>query len=265
MEPVVESAVLEWYSSVEDEATRLSRNPSGRLEALRTKEIIGRFLHSEPMRVLDVGGGAGVYAGWLAELGHDVHVVEPVARHVSAAAALEGVTAALGDARSLIEEDDSVDLCLVLGPLYHLASRVERVQALREALRVTRSGGALVASAIGRYNALTEFALDAELAGPLAEALLGFVSTGEVPAGIGGFPIRHGHLSDELADEARDAGWVDVRVLTLEGPTGHAVDLVDPAIVDTVVEQAATVARMVEDDPRMVDTAAHLVVTGRVG
>lgn len=53
------------------------------------------------MRVLDVGGGAGAYAGWLASLGHAVHVVDPVPRHVEVAGALPGVTAAYGAARAL--------------------------------------------------------------------------------------------------------------------------------------------------------------------
>lgn len=154
-----------------------------------------------------------------------MHVVDPVPRHVSVAAALPGVTAAVGDARSLVEDDDSVDLCLGLGPLYHL---------------------------------------EAEFTGPLAEALASFVRTGEVPAGVEGFPLRHGHVADELAGEARDAGWFDVHVLTVEGPAGHAVDLVAPAVVDPAVEQAAAVARLVEEDSRMVDVAAHLIVTGRV-
>jgi SAM-dependent methyltransferase len=265
MEPAVDPEILDWYSSVVDEESRLERTASGRLEARRTKEIIGRFLRKEPMRVLDVGGGAGVYAGWLADLGHVVHLVDPVPRHVSRATALPGVTGALGDARALAEKDSSVDLCLLLGPLYHLADRDERVRCLAEGARVTRSGGAMVASAIGRYNALTEFVLEAAFTGSLVDALARFMSTGEIPAGIGGFPIRHGHTADELASEASAAGWRDVHVLTVEGPAGHAVDLVDPAIADQVEEQAAAVAELVEDDPRMVDTAAHLIVVGRPG
>ena len=50
----------------------------GRLELARTQEIIGRFISPPPGVVLDVGGGPGAYAMWLAGRGYEVHLIDPV-------------------------------------------------------------------------------------------------------------------------------------------------------------------------------------------
>jgi hypothetical protein len=60
------------------EDTRLTRSPHGRLEYLRTQELIRRWLPRPGASVLDVGGGTGVHAAWLASDGHTAHVVDPV-------------------------------------------------------------------------------------------------------------------------------------------------------------------------------------------
>lgn len=103
--------------------------------------------------MLDVGGASGVYATWLTEQGHRVLLVDPVPRHVATARA-KGVEAVVGDARALDEPDNSHDVVLLLGPLYHLIDRAERVRALAEARRVTR--GLVIAAAISRWSSLWE-------------------------------------------------------------------------------------------------------------
>jgi 2-polyprenyl-3-methyl-5-hydroxy-6-metoxy-1,4-benzoquinol methylase len=74
------------------EATTTSRSASSRVStsssSSRTREIIERHLPAGRLRMLDVGGGTGVHARWLAELGHSVEVVDPMPRHVAAARAL---------------------------------------------------------------------------------------------------------------------------------------------------------------------------------
>jgi 2-polyprenyl-3-methyl-5-hydroxy-6-metoxy-1,4-benzoquinol methylase len=140
--------VREHYASEIVEAERLTRG-SGRLELVRTQEIVRRHLPAPTLRILDVGGGAGVHAEWLAGDGHVVHVVDPMPNHVEAVQRLGRsngrITAEIGDARQLAAETGSADAVLLLGPLYHLTGRADRVQALAEARRVVRIG-ALVGS-----------------------------------------------------------------------------------------------------------------------
>ena len=94
------------------------------LERARTRELIERHLPPPPGVVVDVGGGAGAYALWLAGKGYDVHLLDPVALHVEQArAASEGrgerrlASARVGDARALPFGDESADAVLLLGPL----------------------------------------------------------------------------------------------------------------------------------------------------
>ena len=57
----------------------------------------------------------------------------------------------VGDARHLDRADDSVDVVLMLGPLYHLTERNERIAALQESHRILQKGGIIFAVAISRY------------------------------------------------------------------------------------------------------------------
>ena len=123
---------LDDYYAVGNEATRLTRSMRGRLEFLRTQDLIRRFLPRPPSQIVDVGGGTGVHASWLAKDGYQVHVVDPVARHVESAKVLDGVTGEIGDARVLSQATDSIDAVLILGPLYHLAEVSGRKLALNE-------------------------------------------------------------------------------------------------------------------------------------
>lgn len=236
------------------------------MELLRTREIIGRFTAGagrEPLDVVDIGGGTGVHAGWLAEQGHRVSLVDPVLRHVEAAAQLPGVAAQLGDARALPFVDDTFDLGLALGPLYHLADRAERVGALRELARVVRPGGAVLAAAIGRYAVLAEFVLAGAFEGRRAELLLHYVQRGE-NRDPDGFPLRHGHLTEELYDEASAAGWTEIGVIGIEGPLGTALDLVPADRVEAAVAQAVLLADILESDEHALELSPHLAVFGRV-
>ncbi len=140
-----EPDIQRYYTEVFVEADRLHRTAQGRLEARRTRDLLARLLPAPPAAVLDMGGGTGAYAGWLASAGHRVHLVDLVPAHVAAArAAYPQLTATVGDARRLPLPDGSVDATLLLGPLYHLTGQADRVTALREAARLTQPGGPVV-------------------------------------------------------------------------------------------------------------------------
>jgi len=133
--------IVEHYDSEIDEAQRITHG-LGQLELLRTREIIRGHLPPGPQRILDVGGGTGIHAAWLAADGHHVHLIDPVPRHVEQArrhpASRGSITAELGDARDLRAARASFDAVLLLGPLYHLTERDDRIGALREAARGCR-------------------------------------------------------------------------------------------------------------------------------
>ena len=115
--------ILEHYAEFDEDA-RLS-GAFGEFECARTRELIARHLPAAPAEIIDVGGGTGAHAFWLAGRGHRVHLVDLVPRHIEVAAARQTVDAPLasatvGDARRLAFPDGSADLIVLAGPLYHL-------------------------------------------------------------------------------------------------------------------------------------------------
>jgi len=153
--PRLDPAIEKFYELTFEES-RLGSGPS-RLEELRTRELILRHLPTPPATVLDVGGASGAYAFWLAELGYDVRLIDAsarlvgVARQRNASAPRPLAACTLGDARDLAEANESADVVLLLGPLYHLVDAGDRRQALNEAFRVLRGGGMLIAAGISRW------------------------------------------------------------------------------------------------------------------
>ncbi|MGV9374302.1 class I SAM-dependent methyltransferase [Nonomuraea sp. NPDC003707] len=255
--------LVEHYTKATSESTRLTRSPHGMLEYRRTQELLRRTLTRPPARILDVGGGTGIYAQWLAADGYDVHLVDPVPAHVEAAAALPGVTAELGDARELRAPDQSADVVLLFGPLYHLTEAADRSQALAEARRVLRPGGLVVAAAISRYLSLLETGTTGRLTTEMAPAVRHVIATGDYDGHVGFMPT-HFHTADELRAELESTGLKDVHVYGVEGPAWPALDVAGEHGFDQLVDAALQCARVAEQDPLMINVSAHLLAVAAV-
>ncbi len=112
----------------------------------------------ESVRILDVGAGTGRYSVALAREGFDVTAVELVKHNLEILQSKhENVKSWQGNAMDLhFLADDSFDVTLLFGPMYHLHSDEDRLKALSEAKRVTRKGGfILVAYVMNEYAVLT--------------------------------------------------------------------------------------------------------------
>lgn len=138
----------DYYSNYDEEGRLLSKH--GQVEYLTTMRYIDKYL--EPgMRVLEVGAGTGRYSLALAEKGVQVDAVELVEHNItifkSKITEKHTITVRQGNALDLSSyENNSFDLTLVLGPLYHLFEEEEKKMAIREALRVTKKGGVVFVS-----------------------------------------------------------------------------------------------------------------------
>ena len=248
-------------------------NGIGELERVRVQDVLARVLPPAPAAILDVGGAAGVHALWLAERGYEVHLVDAVPLHVEQARDASGrverplATVTLGDARELNWPDDRVDAVLLFGPLYHLVERADRLQALREARRVVRSGGLVVTAAVSRFASL----LDGLRTGHFADPVFRDIVTRDLldgqhrnPTGDPAyFTTTFFHHPDELRDEMTEAGLHVERLVGIEGPAWLATRF-DHVWADlTQRNWLLDTLRSIEDEPMVVAASAHPVGVGR--
>jgi 2-polyprenyl-3-methyl-5-hydroxy-6-metoxy-1,4-benzoquinol methylase len=251
------------YYETGEELGRLERG-YWRLEFTRTKELLLRYLPPPPARILDVGGGPGVYAEWLADVGYDVKLVDVTPLHVREAQrrAAGRFVSAEGDARALADADGSYDVVLLLGPLYHLVERDDRVRALTEARRVLRPQGLLATAAISRFGSL----LDGFLRGRLDETGWKVVeralADGRHLPGPDRtlFTTAFFHLPDELQAEIEETRFELLGLFGIEGPGWLRPETLDD---EEGLETAARVARAVELERTIIGASAHLLAIAR--
>ena len=138
----------EYYNNYNEEERLLSRH--GHVEYLTTMKYIRECLGetAEP-NILEVGAGTGRYSVTLAKEGYRVTAVELIQHNLevlkSKLDGTEPIRALQGNALDLsFLPDEAYDLTMVLGPMYHLYTREDKVRALAEAMRVTKPGGSVL-------------------------------------------------------------------------------------------------------------------------
>jgi SAM-dependent methyltransferase len=259
---------VSWYEAQGDEPDRLLSG-RGRIEAARTKELVERHLPAGSLSILDVGGGAGYYASWLAGLGHHVAMLDPVPLHVERARIAAGEPSAfqaeVGDARELRFNDATFDAVLILGPLYHLLEAQDRLLALREARRVTKPGGAVFAAAISRYalpgdGIRNGWIDDDEKERSVEHVIAHGLST---PFDQGFLTMSYCHRAEELRDEVASAELSVVAVYGIEGPAFLVADIDEKWANPATRERLLWAARLVELEPGLQEISGHLLAVAR--
>jgi SAM-dependent methyltransferase len=238
----------------------------GRLEMLRTQVLLERYLPPAPAEVLDVGGGPGAYAVWLARRGYDVALLDPVELHVAQARAAGVSRAQVGDARALPFADGSADAVLLLGPLYHLPDAADRRRALEEARRVLKPGGVVAAAAISRFAGT----IDGLQKGFLHDPAFEHNVERELRDGRHTNPTReprwfttaYFHLPDDFAAEVRAAGFELTSLAAIES-IGQWLPEIDEWLDDPSRRAALmrAIAR-VETEPSLLGASPHLLAVG---
>ena len=113
---------------------------------------------SGPVKIADIGAGTGRYSVELCHHGYDVTAVELVKHNLEILRAKhENIKTWQGDARNLhFLDDETFDITLLFGPLYHLHGDEEKLKALNEAKRITKKGGTiLVAYVMNEYSVIS--------------------------------------------------------------------------------------------------------------
>lgn len=248
------------------EAVRLESG-SGLLEFARTVELLTRYLPPPPAKIIDVGGGPGKYASWLAEKGYEVYLLDPVEKHLEQARELKLAGVQHGDARELPCEDGVADAVLLMGPLYHLTERSDRLQALKEARRALCPGGVLLAAAITRYASLLHSLIDGffedEAFWPILQRDL---EEGQHRNDTGlpqYFTTSVFHKPYELRSEVKEAGFCHIEILGIEGPGWLAKNLDERWKDERLRERLMILVRKVEKEEPLFGCSLHLMAVGR--
>ena len=140
--------LLSQYYEQYDEDGRLVNRRSSQIEFATTMRYIRKYLRPGN-KVLDIGAGTGRYSRTLAGEGYDVTAVELVEHNLNILKSNTKenmrIRAFQGNALDLtMLADASFDMTLMMGPMYHLFTEADKIQALSEAVRVTKPGGILM-------------------------------------------------------------------------------------------------------------------------
>ena len=259
---------IEDYYNQGREQARLTQG-GGSVEFIRTQEIIRRYLPEPPLTILDVGGGAGIHAQWLVGAGYTVHLVDLMPLHIEQAQeAIPGLASAtVGDSRELKFPDASVDVVLLLGPLYHLPEQADRAATLKEAHRVLKPGGWLFAATISRFASM----LDGMFRGYHQDAHFAALARQDIvdgqhrnPTGQRGyFTTAYFHHPHEIPTEIVDTGLQLEALMTIEGAAAFIPDIEkfwdDPELRERLLH----FLRSTESEPTMLGTTGHLMAVAK--
>ena len=157
--------LTQFYENYDEEGRLLSRH--GSVEFLTTMRYIDKYLRPG-MRILEVGAATGRYSHTLARRGFRVDAVELVQHNVDIFNSLtqpgEEITIRQGDARNLsCFNDETYDIVLLLGPMYHLFTGEDQMKALSESLRVLKRGGVLFTAYCGNDATMVNYCFGREM------------------------------------------------------------------------------------------------------
>jgi len=253
-----QNAAAEWE--------RLSRH---RTEFAVTLRALGEFLPNPPASVLDIGGGPGRYAIALALQGYQVTLVD--LSEASLALAREKARAA-GAVLEQVLHANALDLAaissatydsvLLMGPLYHLLTEDERLQAVREARRVLRRNGIIFATFITRFAPFRDSAQgypewvveNREYADRLLET-----GVHDRPTGFTNAYFAH---PTEIVPFMEAAGFTTLRVIGCEGIVSGHEDRVN-ALSGKAWERWVDLNYRLGQDPSLHGASDHLLYIGR--
>ena len=262
-------SVLEYYENYEQENERITRSP---LEFIRTKEIISRFLPENQIKIIDLCGASGHYSYWLAQKGHEVHLMDLSKKHTNEAKDNEKqynarlASISCGDARSTQWKDETFDMVLLMGALYHLQEKEDRLQCLKEAYRILKKGGTAVFSYISRYASMIDGFKHGFINDPMfcdimdKDILTGRHNNPENKHGY--FTNAYFHTTNDVKNELIESKFCDLLLYAVES-FGNMVDIRDYIGNNEKLQKLLHYIKIIEQDMEMIGISDHWLVISK--
>ena len=165
-----EKELITYYNKFNEDKRLNTKH--GQIEFLTAIKYIEKYLKSGN-KIIDIGAGTGKYSEYFKNKGYDVTAVELV-KHNLRIIENKGIKAILGNAVNLKKiEDNSFDITILFGPMYHLISMDEKIKALSEAKRITKNDGYIFISyCANEYAIITHGFIDNNIKESIKENLV---------------------------------------------------------------------------------------------
>lgn len=259
---------IEVFYNKASEETRLDKG-MGIFEFERIKSLIEKHIHSSSSKIIDIGGGTGKYSEWLANKGHQVHLVEPVSKHIKIAQNRAGklknkFSVHLGESKSLDFQNDFADLIILHGPLYHLQKEEDRELAIKEAKRVLKNDGIILGFAIN-YTASTLAGL---LNGLIHKKTFFQMCKEELTTGIHNPPDdfpwllaeAYYHRPEQLKDEFMKQELTYLNTYAVEGMAWLDKDYFANMLNDEKKKTLLALIQVTENDSYLLPFSPHMMI-----
>ncbi len=262
---------IESFYNKASEETRLEEG-MGIFEFERIKSLIEKYIPTSTSKIIDVGGGTGKYSEWLAKKGHQVHLIEPVLKHIKIAKTRSNklknkFSVALGESRKLDFPSNYADLVILHGPLYHLQKEEDRELTIKEAKRVLKNGGIILGFAIN-YTASTLVGL---LNGLIHKSSFFAMCKEELTTGIhnppNDFPWllaeAYYHKPEELKEEFTKQKLLHLNTYAVEGMAWLDKEYFASMLHKKKRETLLELLKITENDSYLLSFSPHMMIAAK--
>jgi len=262
---------IEIFYNKASEETRLNKG-MGIFEFERIKTLITQYLPAISSKIIDIGGGTGKYSEWLAQNGHEVHLVEPVTKHIKIAQdrndkLKKKFSIHQGESRNLPFANNFADLIILHGPLYHLQNEEDRFSAISEAKRILKNDGIILGFAIN-YTASTLVGL---LNGLIHKKTFFEMCREELTTGMHNQPAdlpwilaeAYYHKPKQLENEFVKHNLDCINIHAVEGMAWLDKDYFSSMLDDKKSKTLAELIKITEKDPYLLAFSPHMMIAVR--
>ncbi|MBU3175624.1 class I SAM-dependent methyltransferase [Clostridium estertheticum] len=220
--------------------------------------------------------GLGVYSSWLSEMNNEVHLLELAPSAVEYAIRNQSkdntFIAEVCDARNINRADESADIVLLMGPLYHLQNRDDWLQVLNEAKRVLKKDGLLFSVGISNFSSTTwELSTYGKDNNFLDDDIYNNMIENELSSGIHIRPKEYPyfiaqayfHTALGLQNEVEAVGFKTIQKYAIEGVIWFTPCLNEKWKDKNSRERLLNIVRLTENEEEIIGMSPHFMIVSR--